>query len=113
MFWQGVGKRDMMVRGELVEPFHGNYSYTIYQHQLDYWSPTNTSAEWPRLAAIGSTSNKNNYGMGSEINLVDGKYLRLKNIQIGYTLPRNLTRKIGLEKVRTYVRLIVPEIILL
>lgn len=103
MFLQGVGKRNMMVRGELIEPYHSNYSYTIYQHQLDYWTPTNTSAEWPRLSAIGSTSNKNNYGMGSEVNLVDAKYLRLKNIQIGYTLPSSLTRKIGLEKVRTYI----------
>ena len=30
MFWQGVGKRDMMLRGELIEPYHANYSYTIY-----------------------------------------------------------------------------------
>ena len=33
MFWQGVGKRDMMLRGELIEPFHANYSYNIYKHQ--------------------------------------------------------------------------------
>lgn len=42
MFWQGVGKRDMMLRGELIEPFHANYSYNIYKHQLDFWTPTNT-----------------------------------------------------------------------
>ena len=38
MFWQGVGKRDMMLRGELIEPFHANYSYNIYKHQLDFWT---------------------------------------------------------------------------
>ena len=54
MFWQGVGKRDMMLRGELIEPYHANYSYTIYKHQLDFWTPTNTEARWPRLAAPGS-----------------------------------------------------------
>ena len=27
MFWQGVGKRDMMLRGELIEPFHENYAH--------------------------------------------------------------------------------------
>ncbi|HRL15649.1 MAG TPA: hypothetical protein PK780_04620, partial [Prevotella sp.] len=32
MFWQGVGKRDMMLRGELIEPFHENYSYNIFKH---------------------------------------------------------------------------------
>ena len=30
VFAQGVGKRDMMVRGELIEPFHENYSYVIF-----------------------------------------------------------------------------------
>ena len=102
-FLQGVGKRDMMVRGELVEPFHSNYSYTIYKHQLDYWTPTNTDAKYPRLAAIGSASNTNNYGQGSEINKFDGKYLRLKNIQLGYTVPKTLTNKLSLSKVRAYV----------
>ena len=87
MFWQGVGKRDMMLRGELIEPFHANYSYNIYKHQLDFWTPTNTDARWPRLTAPGSTSNRNNYGsgQGSDLFLMDGKYLRLKNLQIGYT----------------------------
>ena len=58
MFWQGVGKRDMMLRGELIEPFHANYSYNIYKHQLDFWTPTNTDARWPRLTAPGSTSDR-------------------------------------------------------
>lgn len=102
-FIQGVGKRDMMIRGELVEPFHSNYSYAIYKHQLDFWSPTNTDARYPRLAGIGSVSNSNNYGMGSEINRFDGKYLRLKNIQLGYTIPKSVTNKLMLQRVRAYV----------
>lgn len=42
----------MMVRGELIEPFHSNYGYTMYEHQLDFWTPTNTDARWPRLTDI-------------------------------------------------------------
>lgn len=105
MFWQGVGKRDMMLRGELIEPFHGNYCYNIFKHQLDFWTPTNTDARWPRLTAPGSTSNRNNYGngQGSDLFLLDGKYLRLKNLQIGYTLPKSWSRKVGMEKARIYV----------
>lgn len=49
MFWQGVGKRDMMLRGELIEPYHHTYGFTMYEHQLDFWTPTNTDARWPRL----------------------------------------------------------------
>ncbi|MGN7787521.1 SusC/RagA family TonB-linked outer membrane protein [Niabella sp. 22666] len=103
MFWQGVGKRDMFVRGELVEPFHENYSYVIYQHQLDYWTPTNTGARWPRLTATGSPSRQNNYGRGSDLYQFDGAYARLKNIQLGYTIPNSFTQKIGIQKARLYV----------
>ncbi len=103
MFWQGVGARDMFVRGELVEPFHENYSYAIYQHQLDYWTPTNSDARWPRLTATGSPSRLNNYGRGSDLFQFNGAYARLKNIQLGYTVPALLTERIGIQKARIYV----------
>jgi len=98
---QGVGKRDMYIRGELIEPFHSNYSYAIYQHQLDFWTPTNPDARWPRLVAPSSSSSANNWGKaGSDIYLLNGAYLRVKNIQLGYTLPRQLTSRLGIQKLR-------------
>ena len=101
MLIQGVGKRDMYVRGELIEPFHSNYSYAIYQHQLDFWTPTNPDAKWPRLVAPGSPSSINNWGKkGTDVYLLDASYLRLKNIQIGYTLPKELSSKAGVQKLR-------------
>jgi TonB-linked SusC/RagA family outer membrane protein len=103
LFLQGVGKRSMFVRGEQVEPFHVNYSQVIYQHQLDYWTPQNPDARYPRLAASGSQSNENNFRRGSDMYLFDGSYLRVKNIQIGYTLPQGISKKIGMKKVRTYL----------
>ncbi|HLQ99784.1 MAG TPA: TonB-dependent receptor [Sphingobacterium sp.] len=103
MFWQGVGKRDMMVRGELVEPFHENYSYAIYQHQLDYWTPTNLSSAWPRLTAAGSSSTQNNYQLSSDIYKFKGNYARLKNIQIGYSLPNSITERAKLQNARIFV----------
>ena len=103
MLIQGVGKRDMFLRGELVEPFHSNYSYVIYQHQLDFWTPVNTDARWPRLSAPGSASNTNNYQKSSDIYIFNAAYLRLKNIQIGYTIPKELCSKIGIQKLRLSV----------
>jgi TonB-linked SusC/RagA family outer membrane protein len=100
---QGVGKRDMFLRGELVEPFHSNYSYVMYTHQLDYWTPTNTDARWPRLSAPGSASNTNNYQKSSDLYIFNASYLRLKNIQLGYTLPQQLTSRIGVQKCRLSV----------
>lgn len=98
---QGVGKRDMYIRGELVEPFHSNYSYAIYQHQLDFWTPTNPDARWPRLIAPSSPSSSNNWGRaGTDIYLLDGAYLRVKNVQVGYTFPQLFTKKAGIQKLR-------------
>lgn len=103
IFAQGVGKRDMMVRGELMEPFHANYSYVIFKHQLDYWTPTNVSAKYPRLSAPGSASSANNFRQASDYYMLNAAYLRLKNVTLGYTLPKSWTNKIGIEKLRLYV----------
>lgn len=103
IFIQGVGKRTMMIRGELVEPFHYNYGMTMYTHQLDYWTPQNPDARYPRLANNGTASNTNNFRRGSDMYLYDGAYARLKNIQIGYSLPENVLKDIGLKGFRMYV----------
>lgn len=103
IFIQGVGKRTMMIRGELVEPFHYNYGMTMYTHQLDYWTPENTDARYPRLANNGTQSNTNNFRRGSDMYLYDGAYARLKNIQLGYSLPEKLVTSLGLQGFRAYV----------
>ncbi len=102
VFFQGVGKRSMFLRGELIEPFHFNYSQVMYQHQLDYWTPQNPDAEFPRLAANGSQSNTNNFRRGSDLYLYNAAYVRLKNVQFGYTLPSSVAQKIGMKKARAY-----------
>lgn len=102
MFWQGVGERTMFLRGEMVEPFHAGYSLTMYKHQLDFWTPTNTGARWPRLAAQGSNADTNNWGRPGDYFLLNAAYLRLKNLVLGYTLPKKLTSRWGINKLRVY-----------
>ena len=100
---QGVLKRENPVRGELVQPFHADYSMTMFDHQLDYWSPQNRDARWPRLGVSGSVSDTNNWGhTGSDMMLLEGAYMRIKNIQLGYTLPKKWTKKFGCEALRIY-----------
>lgn len=103
VFVQGVGKRDQMIRGEQVEPFHVGYGGTMYEHQTDFWTPTNPDAKWPRLAESGSAPNTNNFRTGSDIFLFDAAYARLKNVQLGYSLPQSALKKVGIQKVRIYV----------
>ena len=102
IFIQGVGKRDAFIRGEMVEPYHFNYGQVMYQHQLDYWTPVNPNARYPRLAANGSQSNTNNYRRGSDAYIYDASYARLKNLQIGYSLSNAVAKKIGMQKLRIY-----------
>lgn len=103
MLWQGVGKREMALRGESIEPFHSGYSHVIFEHQLDYWTPNNQDARYPRLTAPSTSSTANNYGKGSDLQIFNAAYLRLKNIQLGYSLPNAWVNKIGAQRVRFFV----------
>ncbi|RYF68600.1 MAG: SusC/RagA family TonB-linked outer membrane protein, partial [Cytophagaceae bacterium] len=100
LFVQGVGKRALFLRGEAVEPFHGPFQDAIFKHQSDYWTPTNPNAAYPRLTLGGAS--RNNWGVGSDRFLQDASYVRLKNLQVGYTLPGRLTNKLGISKLRVY-----------
>ena len=87
----------------MIEAFHGSYSYVIYEHQLDYWTPDNRDARYPRLINVASSSYQHNYKHSSDRNLYNAAYLRLKDIQIGYTIPASYTKKIGMKKVRVFL----------
>ncbi len=100
---QGVGKRDALIRGELIEAYHYGYSGTMYEHQKDFWRPDNTGAKYPRIAENGSASNSNNYKIGSDIYLFNAAYGRLKNISIGYSLPKSLISKLHMQRARIYL----------
>lgn len=103
LLFQGVMKRDMMIRGELIEPIHESYVYTLFEHQLDtYWTPDNREARYPRLSK-GNASYSNNWQMVSDIWKLNGAYLRLKNIQLGFTLPKDWISKYGCNNLRIYV----------
>ncbi len=63
----------------------------------DAWSPENTSSNIPRLQF-----NDQYMASASDRFLTSASYLSLQNITIGYTLPKNFTRKFGVEKIRVY-----------
>lgn len=58
------------------------------------WTPDNVNATVPRATWMDPNNNKR----PSDYYLEDGSYLRMKNISLGYTIPKALTRKVGLEK---------------
>ncbi|HCC52924.1 MAG TPA: SusC/RagA family TonB-linked outer membrane protein [Porphyromonadaceae bacterium] len=66
---------------------------------LDRWIGEGTSNKIPRI----TTANPNSNWRSSDLYIKDGSYMRLKNTQIGYTLPANLTRMASIERLRIFV----------
>jgi hypothetical protein len=67
---------------------------------LGRWTEEGSSDFYPRL--INGDPNKN-FSSPSSFYLTSASYFRIKTLQIGYTLPRNLVEKIGLQKLRIYI----------
>ena len=92
-FMQGVGKRDFWANGPVFVPGY-RYAEAWYEHQLDYWTPENTDAYYPRPNDQGQSNNAMNFLPQSKY-LLDLSYLRMKNITFGYTIPSKVTEKIN------------------
>ena len=68
----------------------------------DSYSIDNPNATYPRLT-LGNTSHGGDNGLASTFWMMKGNYLRLKTLQLGYTLPRAVVGALGLQRVRVYV----------
>ena len=75
--------------------FNGNMSTVL----ANSWRPDNQNTDIPRFSKTDGADNKWAY---SDRWLENGSYMRLKTLDIGYTLPKNLTKKVKLENVRIY-----------
>jgi TonB-linked SusC/RagA family outer membrane protein len=107
LFLQGVGKRDWWGIGNIATPMYQSLDI-LYAHQLDYWTPDNTDAKYPRLypnnnaAQIAGLSTGSNNFVPQTKYLLNLAYLRLKNLTVGYTLPAGLLRRYSITKLRVY-----------
>lgn len=94
-FFQGVGKVDGYLNSHYVIP--GVNASAVKTWQLDYWTEDNRNAEFPRLSTISTNNTQNStHWMRS------ASYLRLKNLQFGYTIPKKLTEKFGVKNLYIY-----------
>lgn len=97
----GVGKRDVYLNNRVRFPYIDEFS-VVYKSQLDYWTPNNTDAYFPRNYPLGGV----NYGISRSTQtkyLLNGAYLRIKNLTLGYSLPTQMLKKNGIDKLRLYV----------
>ncbi|MCH5248217.1 MAG: SusC/RagA family TonB-linked outer membrane protein, partial [Muribaculaceae bacterium] len=120
VFFQGVGKRNMWATGSTII-LQGNSNIAVYSNQLSYNETVyegralmshniDQSNMYPRLfsGSTGAGGTIQNIGYGrynyypQSRYLLNLAYLRVKNLTIGYTLPRSLTEKALIKKARLY-----------
>ncbi len=99
MFFQGsYGNKIYVQVNQDIEGFYRGF--TVTQRYFDErWTGEGTSNTQPRPAW---TSKSNNARPSSRF-LEDGSYLRLKNLQLGYTIPNKILEKTGLKQLRVYL----------
>nr|WP_245949550.1 SusC/RagA family TonB-linked outer membrane protein [Echinicola strongylocentroti] len=95
-YLQGVGKVNGYLRDEARHAFINDYSVPKKVH-MDRWTPENTDASYPRMYY----QPEHNI-LFSNYWLEDASYLRLKNLQVGYSLPQQLIERIKLSRCRIY-----------
>lgn len=106
MMLQGVGKRDFYTDTPYFVGANGNkWQSPGFVEHWDFWRPegdplgANTGAYYPRPAFNKGWKNFHTQTRY----LQDASYMRIKNMQLGYTLPKDLTGKLGVNSLRVYV----------
>ena len=102
MFWQGVQGVDVISDLKKETDLWAGVNVANLnkgQRLLDAWSPSNPDSNIPAL----STYNNNNETRVSSYYVENGSYLKLRNIQIGYNVPKSLANKLYMERLRLYL----------
>lgn len=109
VFFQGNARSSFWINPNAISPFidTDDNSDVSSQNALlqviadDHWSENNRNiyAFWPRLSNASVENNTQN----STWWMQDGTFMRLKSLEVGYTLPKELTRKFHLGNVRIYL----------
>ena len=102
VFFQGVGNVNFSTNSSMLMGFTPSKpaeSNVFSALEGNYWTPENTDAKYPRLT-IGQNTNNS---VTSDFWMVDGSYIRLKNAELGYTLPKKTTSKMKLTNLRFYL----------
>lgn len=96
MFWYGVFGNQIVDATRRYDLPNANYQTSV----LDRWTGEGSSNSTPK---VSWSDNNNNRGNFSDYMVEDADYLRLKNLQIGYSLPKSVLDKLHIEKFRVYV----------
>ena len=99
MLWQGAGRVNAYLSNEAAWAFF-NGGNALERH-LDRWTPDNRDATYPRITSA-PTPNNSSFEVTNSYWLEDASYLRLKNLEIGYTFPEQWFSRIGVTNARFF-----------
>lgn len=95
ILFEGVSGLDRLLNSNGQLPFEGDRNNAL-SYWINRWTPQNPSTTLPRL---GGQNNQ----VVSSFYIQDASYLRLKNFEIGYAIPAELTKRFGVSSLRIYV----------
>lgn len=97
MFFQGVQGNDIANISKIGNTLHYSWGMNLLKEALyDHWTPENPNAEYPAVDMFQSINFSNRF-------IEDGSYLRLRNIELGYTFPMLEGRVSWLKNAKLYV----------
>lgn len=104
-FFQGIGRRDFWpgVDNSLFwGPYNRPYSFHPKYVVENMWSEDNTDTYFPRLRGYTAINTRAELRMEQTKYLQNAAYIRLKNLTLGYTVPKLMTQKLGLEVIKVF-----------
>lgn len=101
MFWQGVCDKDVYNNQKFQTDFWAvtDAGSNKGSRLLDAWNTNNTDSNIPRL----STTNTADEGRASSYFVENGSYLKLRTLQLGYTVPSSILSKLKMTSARVYL----------
>ncbi len=106
LFFQGVGKQDYWPGNENAEfwgQYNRPYQYLMKSQVGHIWSETNPNAYWPRYRGYVASASGGELVAKQTKYLQSVAYVRLKNIQVGYNLPKGWATKAHLTNAKLYL----------
>lgn len=94
--FQGTGMVDAVVREQVGKAFYNGGG--VVENYLDRWTPENPNAQYPRLSMKDTQKNWET----SSFWMQNASYLKMRNIQLGYTIPKSFLYKSGVSNLRLY-----------
>lgn len=102
MFFQGVGQQYVLREGQMMCPWFSGWTNQNKTFIGNTWTEDNTNARYP-IASRNGDRNNWNYKQYNDINVNNCRYVRCKNIQLGYTIPQSITKHAYIENLRVYL----------